>query len=309
MRKLIATTGAALALVLLAGDQVRAEVFGKLVQTSFREALREKNIEPIGEPEIVTERAEPGAALRYSVTLEVKPTVQASGYAGLEAARPLRRVDDTDIDRVLQNLRESLAQLHPITDRTRAQPEDMATIDYVVRSGARIVAHGDNQLRPVGTSEPGDPLGAHLDGMEVGSTREFTGEVPSEMAEQEGAERTLAYRVTLKALARKELPPLDDEFAKDHGDCDTLDELRRRIRTQLEAAAVADADGAVRGTLLDQLVRQHDFEVPRAMIDQRAESLLEELFERMGPRRPGPEREAALRAQLRQEVEERARHR
>ncbi len=291
------------------GDQVRSEVFGKLVQSSFREALREQNIEPVGEPEIVTERAEAGAPLRYSVTVEVKPSVEATGYSGLEAERPLRRVEDADVERVLQNLRESLAQLHPITDRMAAQVGDIATIDYAVRSAERIVGQGENQLRPVGAVEPGDAIGDALDGMEVGQTRDFTVEPPAEPeGGEEAARPPLAYHVVLKALARKELPPLDDEFAKDHGDCDTLDELRRRVRAQLEAAAVADADGVVRGKLLDQIVNQHDFEVPRALIEQRAASLLEELFDRMGPRRPTAEREAALRTQLRAEVEARARH-
>jgi len=289
------------------GDQVRAEVFAKLIQASFRDALREQNIEPVGEPEIVTERAEPGAPLRYSVTVQVKPTVEASGYAGLEVERPLRRVDDADVERVLTNLQDSLAQLHPITDRAVAQPGDVATIDLVVRSGDRVVAQARDQLYTVGAREPDDGIGAHLEGMEVGSSREFVLDRPS-TAPEPAADRALAHHVALRALARKELPPLDDEFAKDHGDCDTLDDLRRRIRAQLEAAAVADADGAVRGTLIDQLVQRHDFEVPRAMVEQRAASLLEELFERMGPRRPTGEREAALRAQLRPEVEERARH-
>ena len=103
------------------GDRVRADVFGKLIQRSYAEVIEQQQIAVVGQPEIVTEQAEAGAPLRYRATVEVKPEVVADHYAGLEAERPLVPVSDADVEATLERLRQSLAQLQPITDRADAQ--------------------------------------------------------------------------------------------------------------------------------------------------------------------------------------------
>src|ERR1700687_1087134 len=95
------------------GDRVRAEVFGKLIQQSYSEAVEGQQLPVVGQPEIVTEQAQPGAALRYSATVEVKPEVVVDNYTGLEVERPLAPITDADVDASLERLRQSLAQLHP----------------------------------------------------------------------------------------------------------------------------------------------------------------------------------------------------
>src|SRR5262249_21855550 len=130
----------------LFGDQVRGEVFGKLIHESYEEALRSEQIEPVGEPQVITEQAEPNAPLRYSVTVEVKPDIVVTGYEGLEARRPLKPVSEKDVDDFLDQLRDSLAQLRPISDRSVARTGDVATVDYEARSGDRIVGRGEGRL-------------------------------------------------------------------------------------------------------------------------------------------------------------------
>src|SRR5207248_1799541 len=107
------------------GDRVRADVFGKLIQRSYAEAIQQQQIAAVGQPEIITEQAEPGAALRYSATVEVKPEVVADHYTGIAVERPRMPVAESDVDGAIERLRQSLAQLHPITDRGDVQPGDV----------------------------------------------------------------------------------------------------------------------------------------------------------------------------------------
>jgi trigger factor len=116
------------------------------------------------------------------------------------------------------------------------------------------------------------------------------------------AGKTAEFDVTVKELRAKELPPLDDDFARDHGRCESLAELRARVRADLEREAEGHADEAVREAVLDQLIARHPFEVPSTLVDRRTEALLASLELRGAP---GPGREQAL-ARLRDQLRPRA---
>jgi trigger factor len=146
----------------------------------------------------------------------------------------------------------------------------------------------------------------HLVDATVGLPLDFTIDYPAEHSNAELAGQSVRFQVTVKALATKELPPLDDEFAKDHGECDTLDALRERVRQQLETVAARDADGLLRATLVEQLLKSHALEVPHSMVERRTGVLVEEFLDSLGPRRPPASRVADLRARLHQELHERA---
>lgn len=288
----------------LFGDRIQAEVFGKLVQDSYSDALREQNIEPVGQPEIVTEKAEPGEPLRYSATVEVKPSITPSGYVGLEAERPLKSVSDRDVEDFLENIRQSYAQLVPITDRTRAVRGDVAVVDYEARIDGSLAGRGEDRQVVVGSE---DELGGRLEGAETGIDLELDIDYPADHDNSELAGRRVHFRVLVKSLSTREVPDLDDEFAKDHGESDTLVDLRQRARQHLEASAAREADEATRSALVDQLIRAHPVEVPSAMVERRTESMIEDFLESLGPRQPPPGRVAEVRMQLRTEFEPRAR--
>lgn len=287
----------------LFGDRVRADVFGRLVQDSYSEALRDQNIEPVGQPEIVTEHAEPGEPLRYSATVEVKPTIAPAGYTGLEAERPLETVSDEDVERFLENIRQSYAQLVPITDRVRAARGDVATVDYEARVDGRLIGKGEDRQILVGSEHE---VGSRLEGVDKGDEREFDIDYPADHEDSELAGKHVHFRVLVKALSVREVPDLDDDFAKDHGESDTLAELRQRARRHLEASAARDADEATRSALIGQLIRTHTVDAPPSMVERRIESMIEDFIESLGPRRPPKGREGEVRARLRSEFEARA---
>ena len=293
----------------LFGDQVRADVFGRLIQQSYAEALRERGLAVVSQPQIVTERAEPGASLRYSATVEVRPDVDVGGYTGLAVDRPLAPVAEADIDAYLRRLQESLAQLHPVTDRRPVQRGDVVTLDYEARLGARLVGRGENRLVEIGRGGFGPDFDSAIEGSEIGDPREVSVRYPDDHANAELAGQLVQFQVTLKSLATKQVPPLDDDFAKDHGECASLDELRDRVRQQLEAQANQRADEAMRAALAEQLVKAHpDLLVPDAMVHRRAHALAEDLVRSMrDPRVPPKGDEGALIERLSHDLEPQAR--
>jgi trigger factor len=291
----------------LFGDQVRTEVFGKLIQESYTAALRERGLAVVSEPQIVTERAELGAALRYSATVEVKPEVQPRDYSGLRVDRPLAPVTDADVEAFLHRLQESLAQLRPIAGRSRIERGDVVALDYEARIGQRLAGKAENRFVEVGRGSFAEGFDEQIEGAEVGAVREFDLTYPADHANAELAGQTVHFRVTLRSLAAKEMPGLDDDFAKDHGECASLAELRLRVRQQLEAEAARRADEAARTALVEQLTGAHDIMVPDAMVQRRAHALAEDVMHSMRDPRVRSKDERGLIERFAKELEPQAR--
>jgi trigger factor len=284
------------------GDRIRAEVFGRLIQHSYAEALEERQIEVVGAPEIVTERAEPGAPLRYSATVEVMPHVVVERYEGLEAERAVPVVTDADVEAFIERLRQAYAQLHPLPDGTAAAPGQVVTLDYEARLEGRLVGRGQRREVELGASAFPRAFDAQVSGARAGEERDFTVDYPADHATTELAGKTIDFHVTVRGVFRKEVPLLDDEFAKDHGECATLEELRQRVRAQLEADAGRQADEAVRRVVIDQLARATDIPVPQALVERRIDALVEDVLREWQQRRIRPQSDTVARARLREEL-------
>jgi trigger factor len=291
----------------LFGDRVRAEVFEKLIQQSYAEVVEEQRIAAVGHPEIVTEQVLPGAALRYSATVEVKPEIVVQHYAGLEVERPLVPVTAADVDAFLERLRQSLAHLRPIVDRSTAEVGDVVTVDYEGHVDGRAVGHGEQREIEIGANGFPREFDQHLVGAAVGSEVAFAVPYPADYGSAELAGKTVHFHVHVRVLSHKDVPPLDDEFAKDHGECSTLDELRQRARTRLEAEAAQQGDEAMRQALLTALAEANDIPIPNALVQRSTEALMEEVWREWQQRRIRPKNETEALSRLREELQPRAR--
>src|SRR5881296_3240239 len=279
------------------GEEVRRKVLGRLVEASFHRAVETHGLAVVGTPDIDAEPITPGAALRYSATVEVRPAIALGDLSGLQVVRPATRVGDEDVERTIGELRESVAQLRPVEDRAQVETGDVVRVDLTSRLEGGEPVHREGVLLEAGSGSFPLALERQLVGQSRGARLALRVPYPADHPNTGLAGKTAEFEVEVK-----ELPPLDDDFARDHGKCESLAALRARVRADLEQEAATRADAAVREALIDQLLARHTFDVPSTLVERRTEALLQTLDLRL---LEGAEREQAL-ARLREQLRPRA---
>jgi trigger factor len=290
------------------GEQVRSEVIGRMIQDSYVRALEEQGLDAVDRPEIVAEEVRPEEGLRYSATIEIKPAFEVGGFDDLTVERTTQPVPDDAVDGQLERLRESYAQMARLEDRDTVEQGDLISIAYtgVLDGRALSGASAEDRIIEIGSNTFPPPFEDQLVGKRVGESTHIDIPYPANHHSKEIAGKTVTFRVEVKAVGRKDLPALDDDFAKDHGECDSLDELRVKIRDGLERHAARDADERVRAELMKQLVERNPIEVPDALVERRLEGMLREVGAHGMDASGNPELAAKL-DELRTELRQRAR--
>ena len=218
----------------------------------------------------------------YSATVETKPEVANVDYEGIAVDKVISSVAEKDVDESLARLAESFAQLHPVTDRDQAELGDVVTLDYRAGQHGRAIPglEGKGRLVELGKESFLPGFQEQLIGIKKGQTVEFSLPLPQGPQEtdsdQQEAIPTATFHVTIHDIAQKEVPLLDDEFAKDHGECDTLEELRTKIRDNMERMAERTAEGQMHDAVLSQVLNKNPFEVPPGLIREQAQQLFVE---------------------------------
>jgi trigger factor len=290
------------------GEQVAAEVGAHLVEESYAQAIDEHRLPVVTPPRVVAEKMTPGQPFRYSAMVEVRPEVSVVNHEGIEAEKQVRQVQEKELEDALTRLAESFAQLHPVGDRVQVENGDVVRLDFAafvngkpvpgLQSKGRLIEMGKEIIFP-GFQE-------RILGAKKGSLVEFSLPFPEGQADETPLNRQADFRVTVHELLCKEVPQLDDEFAKDHGECDTLTELREKVRQNLQEALDRRAEAQLEEAILTQLVDRNPFEVPPSLVREQERRMLIEA----GILRPEEDLsagQAALPEQLREEFSARAR--
>jgi trigger factor len=286
------------------GDDVRREVLGRLVQETFNDAVDEHGLDVVGHPEIDAGGLVAGQALQYTATVDVRPVIDLASLPALEAERPEVAVGDEDVERVVESLRESVAQLRPIEDRSVVEAGDVVTINVTSRLDGGEPMTREGVLVEAGGGSFPLALERQLVGQQKGRRVSITVPYPEDYGNGALAGKAAEMDVEVLDLREKELPPLDDDFARDHGHADSLAALRERLRGDLERQQTERADAQVRESLLEQLIAGTGFEVPTSLVDRRCDAILMTLDVRLPE---GAERDQAL-EQLRERLRPRAEH-
>jgi trigger factor len=284
------------------GDEVRREVLGHLVERSFFAAVEKHGLAVVGTPEIDADTLVPGEALRYSASVDVRPEIALGDLGGLTVSRPSTAIADEDVERALGGLRDSVAQLRPVEDRAVVEAGDVVRVDLTSRLDGADPVRRQDVLLEAGAGTFPLALERQLVGQHRGATLSLRVPYPADYPNASLAGKSVDFEVEIKELRVKELPALDDDFARDHAKSESLADLRTRIRVDLEREAEARADAAVREQIVEQLVTRHPFDVPSTLVDRRTETLLAGLDLRLPE---GAERERAL-ATLRDQLRPRA---
>ena len=276
------------------GEQVVDDVSSLLVQESYPRAVEENELHVVTQPHITTEKLIPGQPFRYSATVEVRPAITITDYEGIEVEKQLETVAEEEVESTLQRLTESFTQLHPVLDREQVEDGDVLNLDYVALRDGRPVPglEAKGRLIEMGRETLLPGFQDNLMGAQRGRALQFSVSLPKseEQVEQiEGAgqetgsiksaetsEQSLLFRVTIHDISRKEIPALDDDFAKDHGECETLEALRNKIRDNLQSAADRRVENQMHEALLAGIYEKNPFEVPPSLIREQLRQLFVE---------------------------------
>lgn len=231
-----------------------------------------------------------------------------TGYEGIEVERTVAPVDDAAVDAQIERFRQSLAQFARRDDRDVVEQGDLVEIAYTGVVDGRVLpgASAESRVIEVGAGTFPVPFDERLVGLTRGANTHIDVTYPEHHPSPEIAGKRVTFRVEVKAIGRKEIPALDDEFAKDHGECASLAELRDKVRTALENSASREADEGMRAALMKALLERNPIDVPDGLVERRFEAMLHDLGLGETPRDADQERATKL-EQLRGELRQRAR--
>jgi len=264
---------------------VEGEVVGRLVDDSFRAAVEEKDLFPIDRP-VLDEMPtiESGAPLEFAARVEVKPEVDVEKYEGLDVEKTKVTVEDAQVEQELNALREKAAVVEPINDRTEAQTGDLAVVDFFgyVDGETFKGGKGINYTVELGSGKMIPGFEDAIVGMKVGEEKSFQLAFPEGSGPDEVKGKDVDWKIDLKELKQKIYPEIDDEFAQDLGEYDSLEELQAQIRENLATREDARSKRELREKVMDRLVEANPIEVPPAMVERQLSMMLEDTEKALG---------------------------
>jgi trigger factor len=261
-------------------DQILQDVARDLVPRAVDEALRERGVEPVDMPDIRDVVVEEGHPLTFTASFDTVPSFDPGDYATLSLPHPSSVVEEAAVDQAIQRLRDRAARYEPVEGRGVSEG-DFVVLDLERRGADDAPGRHEDVTIELGAKANPPGFDEQLLGLDVGATKTFSLHYPADYAIAELANTDVAYTVTVKGLKRRVLPDLDDEFAKDLGEFETLEALRVRVREDLGHEARRAAELEVRAGLMKQLASRVPFEVPASLVERELERRVENFARRL----------------------------
>lgn len=267
----------------LYGPQLGEEVERVLVNQTLQEAVEQAEIVPVVEPQIEAEPPVAGQEFRYKARIEMKPAIDLPDLASISGSRPAVTVGEEEVLLELERLRERQAAWIEEPEETIAAQGHQLTIDFIgTIDGVAFeggTAEGVEIELGSGRMIPG--FEDQLLGAKSGEARDLNVAFPTPYGNAALAGKAAVFATKVSAVKRRELPALDDDFAKDLGDFETLDEVKRKLQESLVAQRRAASDRALERSLLDDLVTRTSFEVPPTLVARQLESQVQQLEQQL----------------------------
>lgn len=261
--------------------KVESDAARKLIDETFEPALSEQNIKPVSVLSIEPEVVEAGKPFRYTAEVEVTPPLEIHDYKQLTLKRQVRQVTDDDVDKRIQDLREMNAKLVPMSHTTGVKDGDYLLVDIEASAdGDKIPALCVKDYHvELGRNFYLPGFDSKLLGMQPDETREIVIEFPADFPRKNLSGKTGTFTVICKEAKERVLPDVDDDFAKDLGGVENLNELRDRVNKELQDLAAHETRVKTKNQIIDQLIEKHSFDVPESMVEQEIDRVLYHLIE------------------------------
>lgn len=247
-------------------DAIRQEALETLMREAYLKVIETEKLDPVTEPHAHDVKFADGEPLTFELHCEVRPTVELGRVEGFRVARPAVTVTDDVVAAQIEHLREQKATWMPAD----AHPKqgDLVTVRLAVTSGDAPSPEPKEYHLVLGAGQIIAPIEDLVMGLTAGGVAERPVKWPDDFPDEAQRGQTKTVRVELVEVKHKSLPVLDDSLARELGDFETLDALRTAVRTDLTTNAERDAEAAVRGRLVDQVISANAFDVPPSWIRQ-----------------------------------------
>jgi trigger factor len=288
------------------GDRAAGEVLQRLVEGSLFRAITERELDVLGEPRLSAPTPpKPGSAYAYDVNVDVRPVIELQKVAGLEVTRPTLPAPEQDpVDAHLDELRQRQAQLVDEASGVQAARGHIAVIDYLGKlDGEPFTGSSARETQiELGAGRTFGGFEDHLVGMQVGDERAFDVQMPEDHEDEKLRGKTVRFEAKLVAIKRRELPELDDEFAKDVSEHATLAELRAELERRVSEGRAAELKRLERAAVIDALLAANPFPVPPALVEAQLRSRVSRMLAQLGGARMGREVIASLAQRWQEEM-------
>jgi trigger factor len=257
------------------GD-IRQQVLESLVPKFLEKELEKNDLRIVGQPDISDVHFHRGEPLRFKAEFEVFPQIELKEYQSLSVPYKDPQITDEDVAKRIEELRDQKADYSNVDPRP-IQDGDHAVISIESLSGTEgAPVKQDEMMLHVGAEDTLPAFTENLRGMSPGEEKDFDVTYPENYGQSKLAGRTIRFHAVVKGIRKKELPELNDEFAKDLGDFRTVDELRDALRKSMFAQRQNEAQQEAKNKLVEKLVEMHDFPVPEAFIDRQVRNRVEQ---------------------------------
>jgi len=257
--------------------KVEGEVLQKIIEDTLEPGLEEENIKPLSVLSIDPGTLETGKPFRFSAEVEVAPPITPTNYKGMKLEKLKVTVSEEMVEEQLQRIRNANAKLVPTPENRGAQTGDYLIIDVKAGVEGEPIPEltVDDYHLEMGRDFYLPGFDVHLNGIKIDESKNITVDFPDDFANKKLAGKKGAFEILCKEIKERIVPELDDEFARDLGTHDSLAELKDEVRRGLEQELKSARGGHLRDQIMQQLLENHDFEVPKSLVEQKLSFMID----------------------------------
>ena len=270
-------------------EQIRQDVVEEILPTHFRAAIDKQDLKPVSQPQVTDIKLADGQPLHFKAIFEILPDFSIDGYQSVTVPKPETALTDAEFENELSRVLDSRSTMEPALEDRAIVEGDFAEIDF---QGEPAQADAEASETPEATPSA-DPIKGNgvlveiggpntlpafneaLRGSKPGQELKFEVSYPADFNEKRLAGKTIAYQIEVKAIKRKVLPELNDEFAKELGDFETIDAFKSTLREQAGAEKRRQLENSAKDALVDALVQRFQFVVPESLVQQQVDARLD----------------------------------
>jgi trigger factor len=255
------------------GDAIRQEALETLVREAYQEFVEKESIKVAAQPHVHDLKFEEGKPLTFELHLEVRPTIELARTKGFKVERPAAKVTEEQFNQQLEQIRDEKATWTPVNEKPL--PGDMVNAQISTSAAGSEIAEGKSYPIVLGAGQAIPGIEELIMSAAPGETVERPVKWPDDFPDESQRGQTKTVRITVNEVKRKSAPALDDAFAREVGDFESLDALRTAMRSDMERHAEHEIEAGVRQQVIDQIIAANAFDVPKSWVQQFVENYAE----------------------------------